>query len=78
MLIGECQCKKWPPFLLKLNAGLTESLEYLVAKAWAIACKVIVLDFTALAAEYFFAIGVVVLSLGVTYYHYLIASKART
>ncbi|MFN6970596.1 MAG: phosphate-starvation-inducible PsiE family protein [Rheinheimera sp.] len=42
----------------------------------AIARKVIVLDFSTVAAEYVFAIGVVVLSLGVTYY--LVASKART
>ncbi|WP_460858680.1 phosphate-starvation-inducible PsiE family protein [Rheinheimera gaetbuli] len=42
----------------------------------AIARKVIVLDFTTIAAEYVFAIGVVVLALGVTYY--LVASKART
>lgn len=42
----------------------------------AIARKVIVLDFATIAAEYVFAIGVVVLALGVTYY--LVASKART
>ncbi len=42
----------------------------------AIARKVIVLDFSTISADYVFAIGLVVLALGVTYY--LVASKART
>ncbi len=42
----------------------------------AIARKVIVLDFSALAPEYVYGIAAVILSLGLTYY--LVASKART
>lgn len=42
----------------------------------AIARKVIVLDFSKLDPQYVYAIGVVVLALGVTYY--LVASKARS
>ncbi|BDX08313.1 phosphate-starvation-inducible PsiE family protein [Planctobacterium marinum] len=42
----------------------------------AIARKVIVLDFSKLDPQYVYAIGVVVLALGITYY--LVATKARS
>lgn len=42
----------------------------------AIARKVIVLDFSKIDPQYVYAIGVVVLALGITYH--LVASKART
>jgi len=42
----------------------------------AIARKVIVLDFTTIAHEYLYGIGIIVLALGITYY--LVSEKARS